>query len=115
VKNVAIFGGSNLGQGPWRPGKKFWSIAIFGGAAIDFHQAQLDEGGTKVVVFSLFGGHKLSVPPEMPISVSGFSILGGRNVKRPHAKGAPAGSATALHIKAISILGGIEITEEPVS
>jgi len=114
MANLSIFGGSKVGQGPWRPGKSFRSIAIFGGAEIDFHQAQLEESGTKVTVFSLFGGHKISVPPEMPVSISGFSLLGGREIKRPHGKEAPP-NAPVLHLKAISILGGVEITEEPIS
>lgn len=109
--NVAIFGGSKLGQGPWRPGRKIWSIAIFGGSDIDFRQADLEEGVTKLVAFSLFGGHKVFVPPDMPVTLSGISIFGGKDVKRPQAKDAPPASAKALHINATSILGGFTLTE----
>ncbi len=111
MKSVAIFGGSKLGQGPWRPGRKVWSIAIFGGSEIDFRQAELEKEVTRVVAFSLFGGHKVIVPPDMPATLSGFSILGGRDVKRPQAKEAPPASAKALHINAINIFGGFTLTE----
>ena len=111
MKSVAIFGGSKLGQGPWRPGKKVWSIAIFGGSEIDFRQAELEETVTKIVAFSFFGGYKVLVPPDMPATLSGFSLFGGRDVKRPQATKAPSASAKGLHINAISIFGGFTLTE----
>lgn len=111
MKSVAIFGGSKLGQGPWRPGKKVWSIAIFGGSDIDFRQAELEEDVTKVAAFSLFGGNKVFVPPDMPVTLSGLSIFGGRDDKRPRAKEASPASAKALHINALNIFGGFTLTE----
>ena len=106
-----IFSGSKLGQGPWRPGKKVWSIAIFGSSEIDFRQAELEEDVTKIVAFSFFGGSKVLVPPDMPATLSGFSIFGGRDVKRNQATLASSASAKGLHIQAISIFGGFKLTE----
>jgi hypothetical protein len=111
MKSIAIFGGSKLGKSPWRPGKKVWSIAIFGGSELDFRQAMLEEEVTKVTAFSLFGGTKIIVPQDMPVTLSGFSIFGGREVKRSPARELPPTSAKGLHINAISILGGAEVTE----
>ena len=111
MKSVAIFSGSKIGQRPWRPGKKVWSIAIFGGSEIDFRQAELEESVTQVVAFSLFGGNKFIVPQNMPVTFSWFSILGGREAKRSESKEVPPSSAKALHINAINILGGCEVTE----
>lgn len=111
MKSIGVFGGSKLGQGPWRPGRKSWSIAIFGGSEIDFRQAELEEGVTKVVAFSLFGGNKVLVPQDLPATLSGFSVFGGRDVKRPQAKETPPTSAKALHITAVNIFGGFTLTE----
>jgi len=111
MKNVAIFGGSKLGQSPWRPGRKVWSIAIFGGSEVDFRQAEWEEEVTQVVAVSIFGGNKIIVPPDMPVTLSGLSMFGGREVKRSQAKEAPPASAKALHINAISIFGGCTVTE----
>ena len=113
MKSVAIFGGSKVGQRPWRPGKKVWSIAIFGGSEIDFRQAELEEPVTEVVAFSMFGGNTVIVPQGMPVTLSGFSVLGGREVKRSQAKEAPQISPKSLHINAVSILGGFTVTEQP--
>jgi hypothetical protein len=112
MKNVSILGGSELGKRPWRPGRKVWSIAIFGGSDVDFCQAELEEDVTQVVAISILGGNKIIVPPHLPVTLSGFSLLGGREVKRSQAKEPPPASAKALHINAISILGGCTVTEE---
>ena len=111
MKSIAIFGGSKLGQGPWRPGKKVWSIAIFGGSDLDFRQAELEEDVTRVVAFSMFGGGKAIVPKDMPVTLSGFSIFGGKSDKRSRAKEPSPPSARALHINAISIFGGFTLEE----
>ena len=111
MKSIAIFSGSKVGQAPWRPGRKVWSIAIFGGSEVDFRQAELEEDVTRVVAFSMFGGGKVIVPQDMAVTLSGFSIFGGRSDKRSRAKELPPTSAKALHINAISIFGGFSVEE----
>jgi predicted membrane protein len=111
MNNVSIFGGSKIGQRPWRPGKKVCSFALFGGCDMDFRQAELEEGITKVTAISIFGGHKVIVPPDLAVSLSGFSLLGGREMKRSQVKDITQTSAKTLHINAISIFGGFEVTE----
>ena len=111
MKSIAIFGGTKVGQAPWRPGKKVWSIGIFGGSELDFRQAELEEDVTCLTAFSLFGGSKVIVPQDMPVTLSGFSIFGGRSDKRSKAKEASGASAKALHISAISIFGGVTVEE----
>ena len=111
MKSISVFGGSKIGQRSWRPGKKVWSLAIFGGCDMDFRQAELEEGTTKIVAISILGGNKVIVPQDLPISLCGFSFLGGREMKRSKTIETPAISAKVLHINAISILGGFEVTE----
>jgi len=112
MKSVAIFGGSKVGQTPWRPGKKVSSIAIFGDSEIDFRQAELEEGDTQVVAFSMFGANKIVVPQDIPVTLSGFSLFGAKELKRSQAKEAPPASGKALHINAISIFGACEVTDQ---
>ncbi len=83
---------------------------IFGGSEIDFRQAELEEGITQVVALSIFGANKLVVPQDMPVTLSGFSMLGARADERSQAKEPPA-SAKALQINAINIFGGFTLTE----
>lgn len=111
MRSVAILGGSKLGQSPWRPGRKVWSIAVFGSSEVDFRQAELEEDVTQVVAVSILGGNKVVVPQGIPVTLSGLSMFGGREVKRSQSKEAPPVSAKALHINAISIFGGCTVTE----
>lgn len=113
MRNLAIFGVSKLGQGPWRPGKKIWSIAIFGGCEVDFTQVVLDEEVTRLVAISIIGTNKVIAPKGVPISVSGVSILGARSVKRVRAWDATPSSSKSIAINATSFLGWFEITEHP--
>lgn len=111
MRVISIFGGSKTGQGPWRPGKSICSFALFGVCEIDFRQAEVAEGGTKLTAMAILGAHKIIVPPGMPVSVSGFSILGANRSKRSQAKEIPSTSAKALQINAITILGVFKAKE----
>ena len=113
MNNLALFGVSKLGQGPWRPGKKVWSVAIFGGCEVDFTQVVLEEGVTRLIAVSIFGTNKIIAPKGVPISVGGFSILGARSVKRVRAWDAPTNSVSTIAINAMSFLGWFEVTEHP--
>lgn len=111
MKSIAILGGSTLGEGPWRPGRKVWSIAIFGSSTIDFTQAEMQETVTEVVTFSFFGANKVIVPDDMPVAVSGIVMLGGKSVKRPHARRVTEASPYKLQVKAFGLVGGFSATE----
>ncbi len=111
MKSIAIFSGSKIGQRSWRPGKKVWSIAIFGASEIDFRQAKLEEEVTQVVAFSMFGASKIIVPQGMLVTLSGFSMFGAKGDERSEAKEPPA-SAKALQVNAISIFGACSVTDK---
>ena len=104
--NFSIFGGSNLGKRAWRPGKKLWAITLWGGTDIDFQQAQLEEEVTKVVCISLLGGIEIIVPQDLPVTLSGFSFLGGREMKLSQPE---VTSGKSLNVAAFAILGGMSI------
>lgn len=110
---VAIFGASKIGQRRWRPGKKVWSIAIFGASEIDFRQAELELGDTEVAAFSMFGANRIIVPQGLPVTLSGFSILGARELKQSKSPEAASHPGKNLRVNATSILGACEITELP--
>ena len=107
--NLSIFGGSNLGKRPWRPGRKLWSITLLGGTEIDFQQAQMEDGVTEMVCITLLGGADIIVPPEMPVTLSGFSLLGGREMKLTEGGGGGLSSDKSLEVRAFAVLGGISI------
>jgi predicted membrane protein len=110
MKSIAIFSGSKTPAD--KPGKKVWSIAIFGASEIDFRQAKLEEGVTKVIAFSLCGANKIIVPQDMHATLSGLSIFGAKELKRTQVKEATPTSAKALHVTATSIFGACEVTDQ---
>ena len=113
MKNVAVFSGSKVEAGVLEPGKKVWSIAIFGGSEVDFRQAELEEGVTEVAAFSLFGGNKILVPKDIQVTLSGFSLFGAKELKRSQTKETPTTSNKTIHVSATSIFGACEVTDEP--
>ena len=115
MKSIAILGSSKLGLGPWRPGRKIWSFAIFGSSVMDFCQADMEETITEVVAISLFGATKVIVPDDMPVAVSGVAIVGGKTVNRPHAADTYEASPKKLHVKTLSLVGGFQATERKTS
>ena len=111
MRVISIFGSSKTGQGPWRAGEKIRSFALFGVCEFDFRQAELAEGGTKMKATTILGAHRIIVPPGMPVSVSGFSILGANRAERSQTKEMPSTFAKELQIRAWSILGCFKARE----
>ena len=113
MTDLALVGSSKSGKGPWRPARKVRSVAIFGSTETDFRQAQLPEGVTDVVMFSLFGANDLIVTSDMPVTVTGLSLLGSRTMRRSPAKQMPPPTAKSLRVSGISIMGRLSIKDVP--
>jgi hypothetical protein len=112
MRNIGIFGVSAFGQGPWKPGRKVWSIAFVGGSEIDFRQAQLDEGITSVTSIVIIGTSKIVVPIDMPVTLTGLSVLGVRSTKRQLSKDIPPTTAKGLKVSCFTFGGTFRITDK---
>ncbi len=108
-----FFGKSRFGSGPWRPGRKVKSIVIFGASSVDLRQAQLEEGITTLVVFDFFGVTDTVVASDIPVTLTGLSILGIRKIKRSQAKALPSPTARSLRVSCISIVGRLTVKDMP--
>ena len=60
--------------------------------------------------FAFAGGIKLRVPHGTDIELSGFSLMGGREVK-PLRDRSPEEVRTVLYLNAVAIMGGVEVIE----
>jgi predicted membrane protein len=80
---------------------------------VDFRQAQLPEGVTEVVQFSLFGTNNLIVTSDMPVTITGLSLLGKRTMRRSPAKQMPPPTAKSLRVSGTSIMGSLSIKDVP--
>jgi len=113
MTDLALVGSSKSGKGPWRSARKMRSVAIFGSTETDFRQAQLPEGVTEVVLFSLFGANDLIVTSDMPVTITGLSLLGSRTMRRSPAKQMPPPTAKSLRVSGVSIFGRLSVKDVP--
>jgi predicted membrane protein len=104
---VSILGGHRTPSGPWRPDRTNVAAAVMGGQRIDFTQALLEEGETRLYVFTLLGGTQITVPRGLDVRVDGINILGGRRVETPTPL--EPTSQSRLRITAVVVLGGLQV------
>lgn len=103
---VAIMGGYRR-AGRWKPARNNYSIAIMGGAEIDFREAVMGPGVTELHIFTLWGGVEVIVPPGMNVESHGMGIMGGFE----HAPDRPPDpNAPTLVVSGVALMGGVEIT-----
>lgn len=103
---VAILGG-NARKGAWTPARRVFAYAFWGGAELDFRDAQLPAGTTEVTAIAIMGGVDIIVPPGVAVDVGGLAILGGLE----HSPEGVASDADAprLKITGFACMGGVDI------
>jgi len=106
---VAVLSGHKIGKTTWQPEARIRSLALFGGVDLDFRQATLPENGVRMSSCNIFGGTKITVPKGMAVTVSGFSLFGGKEVKNV---AMDAGRQPPLRISAFTLFGGLEVKGE---
>ncbi len=84
-------------------------LSLMGGTKLDLRQAKLAPGTNVLEVVTLFGGVKLTVPPEWEVQPEVTSILGGFTDNRLPDLHTPKEPGKALVLKGVVILGGGEI------
>ena len=111
MRATAVLGTSKLGKGKWHPGKKVTAIAFMGGCEIDFREAELEEGVTEVKAISILGDVNVVVNPDIPVTISGLSILGARNITRTKDLIPSLNVKSSVRVKTTCILGGCYVAE----
>jgi len=104
---IAVMGGYEK-KGEWTPPRKLYSFAMMGGAGLDFREARMPPGETKVLVVALMGGVEILVPPGLPVETHGFGIMGGfTGVDQAGVDSDP--DAPRLVIRGFACMGGVEV------
>jgi predicted membrane protein len=95
------------------------AVSIFGSTRIDLTAASFPIGELRLTLISIFGVVEVSVPDDIAVRITGFSIFGGVNVRGRELSGGMgtnqyetpgySGASRRLHIDATSIFGGIKI------
>ncbi len=73
---AAVFCSSDFEKRSWKPWKQTTCLAVFGIVKMDFKQAQLGPGVTRVICFTVFGNIQLRVPENITVNMSGLSLFG---------------------------------------
>jgi hypothetical protein len=105
--SMSILGG-HYRHGRWSLPSHLVHVALLAGISYDLSEAELCGPRSALTVVSLLGGVRLRVPEAVRVEVDGFSFLGGRQVD----DGAflPPPDAPLVHLRVISILGGVHVT-----
>jgi predicted membrane protein len=86
------------------------ATVVFGGAEIDLRKAALAEGDVVLNLSAIFGGIDIKVPENWQVLVDGTAILGGVEDKTGGGSSEAAAARSRLHVRAVAIFGGIEIS-----
>jgi hypothetical protein len=92
------------GSGPLDPSTTL--VTAIGGMDLDLRAAALPPGGATVTKVSLVGGVSVVVAPGVRVAVSGFTLIGGRDVERD-ASTPP--DAPVVRVRAFGLVGGVKV------
>ena len=77
IQRILSVFGSNTRGGYWEPPERLEVLALFGGAKLDFRDANLYSGETIVNCFAMFGGIEIIVPADIEVDANGTGLFGG--------------------------------------
>jgi len=81
-------------------------VTLIGGLHLDLTGADVPPGGARITKVSLIGGANVVVSPDVRVEVSGFSLVGGRDVER--VRDVPA-NAPVIRIRSYGLIGGLRV------
>jgi hypothetical protein len=105
---VSVFGGKER-KGEWYAPRKIRAVSVFGGTVLDFRDAKLQPGMTKIHVLAHFGGCELIVPPGLHVDINGVAIFGGFDETAGSQGPPPSGATPWLKIRGLAFFGGVEV------
>ena len=105
---VAVMGGTRR-AGRWSPARTNYTIAVMGGAEIDFREAVMGPGVTEIQVFTLWGGVEVIVPPGMNVESHGIALMGGFEHAGDQLH-SPDPNAPTLRITGLALMAGVDIS-----
>lgn len=109
-KIIAIFGGATR-KGRWHAGQRITVLTIFGGAQIDFRDADLAARDITLNATSIFGGMEIIVPPEMQAVDSGVAVFGGRDTGHGKEDRSTTGGPI-LRLTGLTLFGGLSLNHK---
>jgi len=105
---ISLIGGADR-KGRWRvPRRGVW-ITLIGGPDLDLREATLEDDDTELTIITLIGGGDIIAPSSVAVELSGFTLIGGDDVKRegdPPPPGAPV-----VRVRSFGLIGGTDVKD----
>jgi hypothetical protein len=106
---IAVMSGA-VRKGRWQPGEQMTAVAIMGGVELDFRSAVVAGPELSMTAVAIMGGIDITVPDDWAVSMSGLSLMGGRDGGGDPVTGEPV---VHLHVSAWAVMGGIVVRHKP--
>jgi hypothetical protein len=100
--SVAVMSGLKK-TGRWYLAPVHRAVAVMGGGTLDLREAQFTAEVTEIRIRAVMGGFDVIVPPDLPVDVRGFGIMGAVVDKT-----APSDRPRVV-IRAFALMGGVEV------
>lgn len=108
---VVAFMSGNDRRGRWRTGSHVTALAVMGGCDLDFRQAEFESDEIVVTAVSIMGGISIVVPEGIAVELTGFPILGGKNLKVADVPVLPG--SPRIVVRAFPVMGGVDVRSKP--
>lgn len=104
---LCIMGGVDK-KGTWTVPRRMRVVCVWGGAQLDFRDAEIAPGTSELHVTCVMGGCHLIVPPDLAVEVEGTAIMGGFDeVER--GRGEPDPDRALLRVTGFCVMGGVSV------
>ncbi|MEX2528131.1 MAG: DUF1707 domain-containing protein [Gemmatimonadota bacterium] len=104
--------GNAIRKGTWRPARSTTTVVFQAGAELDFREAILPPGETKVVAVAVMGGIDILVPPGVRVEGRGVGLMGGWDQAGgdpPQGGWGPPEETPVLRISGVAFMGAVDI------
>ncbi|MGW1125269.1 DUF1707 SHOCT-like domain-containing protein [Streptomyces sp. NPDC002526] len=103
----AFWGGFRR-RGNWTIGRVFTAFVMWGGGDIDLREASFESRETVIRCFTIMGGLRVAVPPDLNVEVRGIGIMGGFGEDTKE-ESAPAPDAPRVRVTGFALMGGVGV------
>jgi Domain of unknown function (DUF1707) len=101
---LGILGGATL-RGPLRLAGRCTIVNFMGGVDLDLSGARLEGDGVTLRIVSVMGGSTIRVPDGVRVDWSGFSLMGGDDL-RDESEPPPPPEAPVVRIRSFNLMSG---------
>lgn len=104
--------GNAIRKGSWRPARSTTTVVFQAGAELDFREAILPPGETKVVAVAVMGGIDILVPPGVRVEGRGVGLMGGWDQAGgdpPQGGWGPPEETPVLRISGVAFMGAVDV------